>query len=83
MTLLSLSILSRGLKPLKTVWLDCVDCCEINLVRKVCTLERGRAKPDHEGSSMTNAFAILQEAVISADDILAAEPEVMVVVDAQ
>ena len=66
MTLPSLSILSRGLKnPPKTVWLDCVDCCEIKSGEKGLYVGAGKGSPkgDHEGIGMiTEIFLILQEA---------------------
>ena len=77
----------KGLeKPLKTVWLDCVDCCEIKSGEKGLFVGAGTGAPNliMKEAGMTNAFADTSGswACVSADDILAAKPEVMVVVDA-
>ena len=77
---------------LNAVWLDCVGCCgdpwadEYGNVNELLFVGAGTGAPNlimHE-SGLTNMFAALEGgwACVNASDVLAAEPDVMIIVDA-
>merc|ERR1719450_991502 len=74
---------NMGTTPLKTVWLDCMEsCCEEGQV----FVGAGSGAPNMlmEEAGLTNAFADLDAnwECVALADILAAAPDVLVVVDA-
>ena len=70
-------------KPLRAVWLDCVTCCKENEL----FVGAGSGAPNlvMKASGLTNIFAEVDEqwSCQNISTILAADPDVMVVVDAQ
>ena len=77
---------------LNAVWLDCVGCCgepwedEYGNLNKLLFVGAGTGAPNliMQESGLTNMFAHLEGgwACVNASDVLAADPDVMIIVDA-
>lgn len=78
-------VLSLG-TTLKTVWLDCVDCCDDDSGNRGLFVGAGTGAPNliMKEAGMSNVFADVEGswACVNASTILDLNPDVMVVVDA-